>query len=110
MAIDDNPGDKSLEKIVVWLDAEIKELIPNFLKNRNKDVCAIRKALAEGDFETIRLRGHSMRGSGEGYGFKRISEIGIFLEKAGETKDGNKVKRWIKALESYLDRVEINFK
>ena len=33
-----------------------------------------------------KLLGHSMKGSGEGYGFDTISEIGRFLEEAAKKK------------------------
>jgi len=48
-----------------------------------------------------------MKGSGAGYGFDGISEIGSYLEIAGKGKDTEKIKKGIEDLKSYLNRIEI---
>ncbi len=95
------------DKIVVHADADIKELIPGFLENRHRDAKAIISALEYGDYETIMLLGHSMRGSGKGYGFNEITNIGKFIEIAAKEKSSEDIKKWIGELSSYLDRVEV---
>ena len=50
------------EKISVRVDPELQALIPNYLENRQKDIQTMRQALERGDYETIRVQGHSMRG------------------------------------------------
>jgi HPt (histidine-containing phosphotransfer) domain-containing protein len=95
------------EKIVVKIDPEIADLIPGFLSNREKDIETMKSCLEEGNFEQIERLGHSMKGSGAGYGFDGISEIGKSIETAGKEKNTEKIKKSIKDLRSYLDRVEI---
>ncbi|MEJ2567929.1 MAG: Hpt domain-containing protein [candidate division WOR-3 bacterium] len=95
------------EKIVVKVDPEIADLIPGFLKNREKDIKTMESCIKESNFEQIERLGHSMKGSGAGYGFDGISEIGKFIEIGGKEKDTEKIKKGIEELKNYLNRVEI---
>jgi HPt (histidine-containing phosphotransfer) domain-containing protein len=95
------------EKIIVKVDPEIADLIPGFLNNRKKDIEYIESCLEVQDFEQIERLGHSMKGSGAGYGFNGISEIGESIEIAGKEKDIEGIKEGIVNLKDYLDRVKI---
>ena len=95
------------EKIEIKIDPEIADLIPGFLNNREKDIKTMESCIEEENFEQIERLGHSMKGSGAGYGFNGISEIGSFIEIAGKEKDIEKIKKGIEDLKSYLSRVEI---
>ena len=65
------------QRIAVEVDAGIRDLVPAFLANRKRDLEAIKSALMQADFETIRLLGENMQGSGRGYGLERISDFGV---------------------------------
>ncbi|MBW2038433.1 MAG: Hpt domain-containing protein [Deltaproteobacteria bacterium] len=95
------------KKIIVHVDPEIEDLIPGFLENRRNDVKTLQEALTKGDYETIRILGHSMKGSGGGYGFDAITEIGRSLEDAAKTKNTEETRRWVDELLHYLERVEV---
>ena len=95
------------EKIIVNVDPEIADLIPGFLENRKKDIEEMKSCLEVENFEQIERLGHSMKGSGAGYGFEGVSEIGKALEIAGKEKDVDSIKKGIEDLKNYLDRVEL---
>ncbi len=95
------------EKIIVKVDPEIADLIPGFLKNREKDIEQMESYLAAKNFEEIERLGHSMKGSGAGYGFDGISEIGKSIEIAGKEQSIENIKKGIENLKDYLRRVEI---
>ncbi|MBI3329545.1 MAG: Hpt domain-containing protein [Nitrospinae bacterium] len=95
------------DKIVVHIDAELQELIPGYLDNRQADIQALREALEQGDYETIRILGHSMKGSGGGYGFDAITEIGSALEQAAKDREPDAIRRWVGELVTYLERVQV---
>lgn len=86
-------------------DPEVAALVPEFLANRQKDVASLRDLIESGDFETIRGMGHRMKGTGRGYGFPRISEIGRALESAGADGDTGRARAATDALEAFLERV-----
>lgn len=91
------------------IDAEIEDLIPTYLQSKQQDMQTIRDALTCGDYEKIRLLGHSMKGSGGGYGFHRITEIGADIEHAAKEQNAAVILEQIRELAKYLDRVEIEF-
>nr|MBI3611965.1 response regulator [Nitrospirota bacterium] len=95
------------DKIVVRVDPDLINLVPGFLDNRRSDLAAIREALANGEYETIRLLGHSMKGAGGGYGFDAITDIGAALEQAAKARNPGDVHRGLSDLSAYLDRVEV---
>ncbi|HSE83758.1 MAG TPA: Hpt domain-containing protein [Thermodesulfobacteriota bacterium] len=95
------------EKIIVHIESDLKELIPGYLKNRYKDIESISEALEQDDYESIRLLGHSMKGSGGGYGFNVITDIGRSLEQAAKDKDADEIRKWVNELSVYLELIEI---
>lgn len=94
-------------RITVPVDKDLEDLIPGFLENRRKDVGTLRAAVSRGDYETVRILGHTMRGDGGGYGFDAISDIGGALEAAAKVKSLDEIHRWIGELAGYLDRVDV---
>lgn len=94
-------------KILVQVDPDLADLIPGFLANRRKDITAMQLALEGGDFEIVRVLGHSMKGAGGGYGFDAVTDIGGALEQAAKDKNSGEIDKNLYALSSYLDRVEV---
>ena len=95
------------DKIVVRVDSELVEFIPEYLESRRNDIRSVLAALAVGDFETIRILGHTMKGSGGGYGFEGISEIGGCLEETAKARNAEGIRRCVDQLIAYLERVEV---
>ena len=102
-----HPDADCREKIRIHVDPDIADLIPGFLENRRKDITAMQAALEQGDFETVRVLGHSMKGAGGGYGFDAITDIGAALEQAAKDRNRESIGKSLRDLSSYLDRVEV---
>jgi HPt (histidine-containing phosphotransfer) domain-containing protein len=96
--------------IVVYLDAELEEIVPGFLDNRQKDVQTLNSCMENGQLETIRLLGHRMKGDGGGYGFDAISTIGHALEQAALRGDLATIRERTMELTNFLTRVRIVYK
>ncbi len=94
-------------KIIVQCDPDIKDLIPGYMSNRSKDIVVMRSCLSLGDFEKIRIFGHSMKGSGGGYGFDTITDLGDRIEIAALANDTNEIEQAIQNLEDYINQVEV---
>jgi HPt (histidine-containing phosphotransfer) domain-containing protein len=103
-------GSTQKKRIIVYVDSDLEELIPGFLENRHNDIASILNALKEQDYETIRLLGHSMKGSGVGYGFDVISDIGRSLEQAAKDRDMDDIKHQLGLLSKYLESIDIVYK
>lgn len=97
------------EKITVRIDKDLEDLIPGYLENRRKDIAAIGSALGRGDYDAIRVMGHGMKGSGGGYGFEAITNIGRKIEEAAKAGDGETVRLSTEELAAYLKNIEIIF-
>lgn len=93
--------------ISVIIDPELLELIPGYLVHRREDIDKLRILLKGRQYRDIERCGHSMKGSGSGYGFDDISRIGEFIEKAGQSESIVKIEKGIDKLEYYLDNLEI---
>lgn len=98
------------ERIVVQVDTDLKDLVPAFLRNRQKDLRSLLAAVEQSDYATIEAVGHTMKGDGGGYGFHGISDIGKSLEEAAEDQNLQEIKKWVKQLSLYLESVEIVYK
>jgi HPt (histidine-containing phosphotransfer) domain-containing protein len=98
---------KQEERIIVHVDPEIADLIPGFLENRRKDIKSMGEALKQGDFETIRVLGHSMKGAGGSYGFDAVTDIGKALEDAAKNTNAVEIQRSVGELAAYISRVEV---
>ena len=101
--------DKDMGRIVVWIDPDLKAIVPDFFDFRRKDVAALTELVARGDFVRIRAIGHNLKGAGGGYGFDAISEIGQSLEQAAERHAADEVHGCLRALTDYLARVEVRY-
>ena len=94
-------------RIIIHADIDLEDLIPGYLENRRKDIAEIESLLASGDYETIQRLGHSMKGSGGGYGFDKITDIGMHIEQAAKEKNAAEIRTQLEILSRYLDCVEV---
>ncbi|MEO8545615.1 MAG: response regulator [Betaproteobacteria bacterium] len=93
----------------VRVDPELATLVPGYLKNRRTDIDAIAAALDQADFNSVRILGHNMKGSGVGYGFTRITELGASLEQAAERGASEEIQVLAAALVRHLDRLHVEY-
>lgn len=92
---------------VVYVDIDLEELIPEFMENRKDDVTRINQHLQNGEIEEIMRLGHSMKGSGGGYGFDKITEIGAVMEDAANAGNLEEISRANAQLSVFLQNVKI---
>ena len=97
------------DKLVIAVDAQIAALVPRFLSNRAADVGKIRAALAQADFESVRVAAHGMKGAGGSYGFAEISRLGAAIEEGARQCDAEAIAALVASLEEYLGRIEIKY-
>ncbi len=93
--------------IVVEVDQFLADIVPLFLESRRAEIPTLQTALADGDFETLRRLGHDLKGTGGGYGFDAVTDIGRSLEEAAIAQRTPDVEAAIDALVRFLDRVKV---
>lgn len=95
------------EPIQVHVDADLQDLIPDYLEHRRADVRTIGDAIGREDYRTIQTLGHRMKGEGAGYGFDVISVIGADLEQAAQKGYAHEIRAHLSSLEDFLGRVTV---
>jgi len=95
------------EELVAYIDEELMSIIPDYFARRNDDIRSIEKALEQKDYEVIRRLGHSMKGSGGGYGFDVITDIGLQLEQAAAEEKPEEIRSLIGTLSEFINTVRI---
>lgn len=95
------------DPIFIGVDEEIIDLLPGYIVNRWEDVGIAERALGEGAFETLRLIGHTMKGSGGGHGLDEVSAIGEGMEEAAKSEDAAAIARCLERLRDFLERLVV---
>ena len=88
------------------LAQRMAQLTPAYLENCRLNVAAILAALDTDDFQVVTVIGHNLRGSGGGFGFQMITDIGAGLEQAADVADLAQSRRWAGELTTYLDHLK----
>ncbi len=89
-------------------DQKLAERVPAYLRNCRESVLTMGDALDRSDFDAVTILGHNLRGSGGGFGFQALTDIGAGLELAAATADMTASRQWVVDLSAYLDRVGPN--
>ena len=76
---------------------------PAYLDNCRQNVIAMLAALDRADFDAVSILGHNLRGSGGGFGFQTITDLGAGIEQAADGADLGLTRRWVGQLATYLD-------
>lgn len=94
-------------RISVTISADMAGLAPDFLNKRRQDVDKLKRALEEQKFDSVRVLGKSMKGTGAIYGFEQIAELGKSLEQAASDNAAEAIEQLTLELQDYLERVEL---
>ncbi|HJU11341.1 MAG TPA: Hpt domain-containing protein [Candidatus Binataceae bacterium] len=100
-----------MEKIIAQVDADLSDLIPEFLARKRNDALTILSGTAgeRVDFRMLSELGHKLKGEGGSYGLDPISLYGAEIELGARNHDAETIRRYGKQLLAYLDAVEIEY-
>jgi HPt (histidine-containing phosphotransfer) domain-containing protein len=90
------------DTIVVKVNAVIADLVPGYLEARHNELDEIWNRIAAADLDSLKVIGHRLRGSGEGYGFREITLLGAQIEDAAQAGDLHVVREATARLEEYV--------
>jgi signal transduction histidine kinase/DNA-binding response OmpR family regulator len=88
------------------VESNIRDAVPGYLEKRRLDLASCRRALAAGNLTLIAGIGHKIRGTGAGYGFPLLTEIGGRMEAAARHGNTDELKVAIDELASWLGRFD----
>ena len=69
----------------------------------------MQQALDATDFETLTRLGHTAKGTGYGYGFLGMGDIGRELEQAAKSLNRDKSQELVEQMAHYLEHVTVEF-
>jgi histidine phosphotransfer protein HptB len=91
---------------VVKVDPIVAPLVPDYLKNREKDLQKLTEALAAKDFAVLRKVGHNIRGSAGAYGLPPLSAIAARIEDAAQVQDAGPIGPALEDMRLFLLHVK----
>lgn len=94
-------------KIRLEVEPALRELVPDFLENRRRDLERMRQALRSGDLAAIRDVGQNIRCFSRVYGFDDLTALGEEIRCAADECSTLRIVSLQGKLADYLARVEI---
>lgn len=95
---------KDYNRFPIEVPADLKPMIPDFMKRRKADFAELEVAIKKEDFSLVAKIGHRMKGVGASYGFPAFTEIGKDIEVAGKARKINDIKLIQGKFGSYLSQ------
>jgi hypothetical protein len=96
------------QKIRVQVEPLLKELLPDFLANRRRDLERMRQALHAGDLAAIRDVGQNIRCFSRVYGFDELTALGEEIRCAADACSTLRIVHLQGQLADYLSRLEVS--
>jgi len=84
------------------ISEQVQALVPQYLASQEKQIEDARASLASRDFDPIRRFGHNLKGTGRGYGFPPLEDLGTEIERAAAQADARRVAEQLDALHRFV--------
>jgi len=93
----------------VTISKDLKELIPKFLENRDKDILYLKDYIFQKRYLESRNIVHGLKGVLGSYGFKEAYDLSIQIEKALKNKQYQDANEKISIFEKKMNNIEIEY-
>lgn len=94
---------------IVEVDAELAELIPQYLSSRWADLAFARQLFKNGDYFLLSRTARRIRDAATSHGFVGLGDIAQALELAADQSDAKAVRDQLEAYETFLRSVRIDY-
>ena len=101
--------DCSIPVVKILVEEGLEDVAPGYLAKRRAEVAAYREALTRKNMQAIRTMAHRMKGTGAGYGFPVLTELGAALEQSAVSSDTEEIRRKVDELAKYLSAIELEY-
>lgn len=91
----------------IEIEADLRDLVPNFLEHKRSDIGVIRAAIEQNDYQAVSQIAHKMKGEGGSFGFEAVTVMGAALEQAALRKDVPSLNHTLAELAAYLDSIDV---
>ena len=93
----------------VKVDAELADLIPQYLSNRWADLGFARRLLADREFFLLSGMAHRIKGNAASFGFDELGEIAQIVEQAAESNDPMAIDSALEAYDAFMRNLQIEY-
>jgi len=100
-------GVNQVKRQQIEIEADLRDLVPNFLEHKRADLGTLRTAIDHKDYETISQIGHKMKGEGGSFGFDAVTAMGSVLEQAALNQDLTSANHTLDQLAEYLESIDV---
>jgi hypothetical protein len=105
----DDPGIPAQPQLTAEVDAELADLMPQYLSNRWVDLRDMRRCLADKTYPEIVSITHRIRGTAASYGFLGLGDIADALQQAARDGDDDAIARSLDDYDRYMRTVVIRY-
>lgn len=92
-------------KIIIKMDPDIAEIIPEYLEMRRAELPQIKIVIASKDLKKLQSIVHKVIGTAASYGFSELGRIAEEIEEAAAINDLIKIEKLFSEWEDYLNNV-----
>jgi HPt (histidine-containing phosphotransfer) domain-containing protein len=105
----DQSGKPAQQHLTAEVDAELADLMPQYLSNRWVDLREMRRCLADERYSEIVAITHRIRGTAASYGFLGLGDIADALQQAARDGDGGAIECRLDDYDLYMRTVIIRY-
>lgn len=85
----------------------LKDQMPSFLENREKELIRLKDFISSANFEEIRKIAHQWQGYCDPYGFRGLGVLAVDLGAAARAEDDGGCREILKWIEMYLKEKKV---
>lgn len=98
-----------MSKVKVEIDADLEDLIPQFLDNRKKDIEALQQLVEKNDLPAISQLAHKVKGAAASYGFNELSDLASQMEMQSKNNDNSNLGELVKKMRIHFLSIEVHY-
>ncbi len=84
----------------------MRDIAPAYLERKRSELVLYREYLSSGDLNSIRLLSHKMKGTGTGFGFPRLTQLGAAIETAATNGRSGELAARVEELAAWFAQME----
>lgn len=98
-----------MTKVKVEIDADLQDLVPQFVENRKKDLDSFDLLIQNNDLVALGQLAHKVKGAAAGYGFLQLSQLAADMEKAVKDSDQKVLPEILKKMRDHFLNIDIHY-
>jgi HPt (histidine-containing phosphotransfer) domain-containing protein len=95
------------EMIKIKVDPDLAELVPEYFADRQRELLDMITLLESLEFSRLCSIAHQLKGTGESYGFTKLSEIGGALEQSAKASNAAAAQEQLGQLREYYSLIQL---